>query len=152
MPGKVNPVIIESLLQVAVQVMSNDWAVALGGQAGNLELNVMLPVMAHNLLQSVGLLKTSIENFTEKCLRGLEANEQRCRDLVEQSLALCTPLAVEIGYDKAARLAHMAYESGKTVREMALEQDILPEDRLARILDATEMTRPGIPGRHDSGE
>jgi len=85
MPGKVNPVIIESLLQVAVQVMANDWAVAMGGQAGNLELNVMLPVMAYNLLQSVGLLKTSIENFTEKCLKGLEANEQRCQELVEQS-------------------------------------------------------------------
>ena len=147
MPGKVNPVIIESLLQVTVQVMANDWAVALGGQAGNLELNVMLPVMAANLLQSVELLKTSISNFTEKCLRGLGANEERCRELVEQSLALCTPLAVEIGYDKAAELAHMAYESGKTVREVALELDVLPKEKLFEILDAAEMTRSGIPGR-----
>jgi fumarate hydratase class II len=147
MPGKVNPVIIESLLQVAVQVMANDWAVAMSGQAGNLELNVMLPVMAYNLLQSVGLLKTSIENFTEKCLKGLRANEQRCQELVEQSLALCTPLAVEIGYDKAAQLAHMAYESGKTVRQVALELDILPKEKLVKILNAREMTRPGIPGR-----
>jgi fumarate hydratase class II len=146
MPGKVNPVIVESLLQVAVQVMANDWAVTMGGQAGNLELNVMLPVMAYNLLQSVGLLKAAIENFTEKCLKGLLANEQRCQELVEQSLALCTPLAVEIGYDKAAQLAHMAYESGKTVREVALELDILPKEELAKILDAGEMTRPGIPG------
>lgn len=149
MPGKVNPVIIESLLQVAVQVMANDWAVALGGQAGNLELNVMLPVMAANLLQSVKLLETSIRNFTEKCLRGLGANEERCRELVEQSLALCTPLAVEIGYDKAAELAHMAYESGKTVREVALELDILPKEKLLEILDAAEMTRPGIPGQRE---
>ena len=147
MPGKVNPVIVESLLQVAVQVMANDWAVAMGGQAGNLELNVMLPVMSYNLLQSVGLLKTVIENFTEKCVKGLGANERRCQELVEQSLALCTPLAVEIGYDKAAQLAHTAYESGKTVREVALEWDILPKDKLAKILDAREMTRPGIPGR-----
>jgi len=147
MPGKVNPVIIESLLQVAVQVMANDWAVTMGGQAGNLELNVMLPVMAYNLLQSVGLLKTSIENFTEKCLKGLRANEQRCQELVEQSLALCTPLAVEIGYDKAAQLAHRAYESGKTVREVALELDILPKEKLVKILNAKEMTLPGIPGR-----
>ena len=147
MPGKVNPVIVESLLQVAVQVMANDWAVAMGGQAGNLELNVMLPVMAYNLLQSVGLLKTAIENFSEKCLKGLGANEQRCQELVEQSLALCTPLAVEIGYDKAAQLAHMAYESGKTVREVALELNILPKEKLAKILDAGEMTRAGIPGR-----
>ena len=146
MPGKVNPVIVESLLQVAVQVMANDLAVTMGGQAGNLELNVMLPVMAYNLLQSVGLLKTAIENFTEKCLKGLRANDQRCQELVEQSLALCTPLAVEIGYDKAAQLAHVAYEGGKTVREVALELDIVPKEKLAKILDAGEMTRPGIPG------
>ncbi|MGD8382074.1 MAG: class II fumarate hydratase [Syntrophobacterales bacterium] len=149
MPGKVNPVIIESLLQVAVQVMANDWAVAIGGQAGNLELNVMMPVMAYNLLQSVELLKTGIGNFTEKCLRGLEANEQRCRELVEQSLALCTPLAPEIGYDRAAHIAHVAYDSGKTVREVALELKVLPEEKLLEILDAEEMTRPGVPGSTD---
>jgi fumarate hydratase class II len=147
MPGKVNPVIIESLLQVAVQVMANDWAVAIGGQAGNLELNVMLPVMAYNLLQSVELLRTGISNFTEKCLRGLGANEQRCRELVEKSLALCTPLAPEIGYDRAAHIAHLAYESGRTVREVALELEVLPKEKLLRMLNAEEMTRPGIPGR-----
>jgi fumarate hydratase class II len=107
----------------------------------------MLPVMASNLLQSVELLTNSVRNFTEKCLRGLGANEERCRELVEQSLALCTPLAVELGYDKAAELAHMAYESGKTVREVALELDILPKEKLLEILDAAEMTRPGIPGQ-----
>ena len=146
MPGKVNPVIIESLLQVAVQVMANDWAVTLGGQAGNLELNVMLPLMAFNLLQSVKLLTNCIGNFTEKCLQGLGANEERCLELVEESLALCTALAPEIGYDKAAHLAHLAYESGRTVREVALELAILPEERLLKILDAKEMTRPGVPG------
>jgi fumarate hydratase class II len=147
MPGKVNPVIIESLLQVAVQVMANDLALALGGQAGNLELNVMLPVMAKNLLQSIELLKTGIGNFTDKCLKGLGANEQRCQELVERSLALCTPLAPEIGYDRAANLAHLAYESGRTVREVALELSILPEDQLLKILNAEQMTRPGFPGR-----
>lgn len=146
MPGKVNPVIIESLLQVAVQVMANDWAVAIGGQAGNLELNVMLPVMAYNLLQSVELLRTGISNFTEKCLQGLAANEQRCRELVEESLALCTPLAPEIGYDRAAHIAHLAYESGRTVREVALELEVLPKEKLLKILNAEEMTRPGVPG------
>jgi fumarate hydratase class II len=150
MPGKVNPVIIESLLQVAVQVMANDWAIALGGQAGNLELNVMLPVMANNLLQSLQLLKTGIANFTEKCLKGLGADEKRCQELVEKSLALCTPLAPEIGYDKAAHLAHLAYESGRTVREVALEEGILPEEKLQRLLDAKKMTNPGIPGNRDS--
>jgi fumarate hydratase class II len=150
MPGKVNPVIIESLLQVAVQVMANDWAVAIGGQAGNLELNVMLPVMAYNLLQSVELLRTGISNFTEKCLRGLGANEQRCRELAEKSLALCTPLAPEIGYDRAAHIAHLAYESGRTVREVALELEVLPKEKLLKILNAEEMTRPGIPNGRGS--
>ncbi len=152
MPGKVNPVIIESLLQVVVQVMANDWAVAIGGQAGNLELNVMLPVMAYNLLQSVELLRTGISNFTEKCLRGLGANEQRCRELVEKSLALCTPLAPEIGYDRAAHIAHLAYESGRTVQEVALELEVLPKEKLLKILNAEEMTRPGIPGSGGSKE
>ena len=146
MPGKVNPVIIESLLQVAVQVMANDSAVVLGGQAGTLELNVMLPVMAFNLLQSVELLKASVENFTERSLKGLKADEKRCREFVEQSLALCTALTVEIGYDKAADLAHLAYESGKTVHQIALESGVLPEEKLNKILNAEDMTRPGIPG------
>jgi fumarate hydratase class II len=146
MPGKVNPVIIESLLQVSVQVMANDSAVAFSGQAGNLELNVMLPVMAHNLLQSLELLKNGVNNFTGRCLKGLTANEERSRELVEKSLALCTALAPVIGYDKAANLAHLAYESGKTVREVALELDILPKEELELLLNAEEMTRPGIPG------
>ena len=152
MPGKVNPVIIESLLQVAVQVMANDAAVKLGGQSGNLELNVMLPVMAYNLLQSVELLKTGIDNFTKRCLRGISADEQRCREMVEKSLALCTPLAPEIGYDNAARLAHLAYEKGKTVREVALELGVLPEEKLLGLLNAEEMTHPGVPGRGKGGK
>ena len=147
MPGKVNPVIIESLLQVAVQVMANDTAVALGGQSGNLELNVMLPVMAYNLLQSIELLSRGIDNFRQQCLQGISADEQRCRELVEKSLALCTPLASEIGYDNAARLAHLAYDRGKTIREMALELRVLPEEELLRLLNAEEMTHPGVPAK-----
>jgi fumarate hydratase class II len=106
----------------------------------------MLPVMAYNLLQSVELLKNGIDNFREKCLKGLEADEERCLELVERSLALCTALAPEIGYDNAAHLAHVAYESGRTVREVAQEMEILPKERLSRILDADKMTRPGMPG------
>jgi fumarate hydratase class II len=106
----------------------------------------MMPVMAYNLLQSVELLKIGIGNFTEKCLQGLRANEERCRELVEESLALCTPLAPEIGYDRAAHIAHLAYESGRTVREVALELKVLPEEKLLKILDAEEMTQPGVPG------
>jgi fumarate hydratase class II len=146
MPGKVNPVIIESLLQVAVQVMANDSAVVLGGQAGNLELNVMLPVMGYNLLQSQELLLHGIRNFTEKCLKGVTANETRCSELAEQSLALCTALAPEIGYDRAAHLAHEAYRSGRTVREVAQELGLMSEEKLSRLLNAEEMTRSGIPG------
>ena len=147
MPGKINPVIIESLLQVAVQVMGNDLAVALGGQAGILELNLMLPVICHNLLESIELLRNGIANFTERCLRGLVANEVRCRELVEESLALCTALAPEIGYDRAAKLARAAYESGKPVREVALSAGVLPREQLENLLNAEAMTRPGIPGR-----
>jgi fumarate hydratase class II len=109
-----------------------------------------MPMMAHNLLQSVELLRAVIGNFTHKCLQGLRANEQRCRELVEESLALCTPLAPEIGYDKAAHIAHLAYESGRTVREVALELEVLPEEKLLKILDAEEMTRPGVPGNGGS--
>jgi fumarate hydratase class II len=147
MPGKVNPVIIESLLQVAVQVMGNDLAVALGGQAGILELNVMLPVICRNLLESIELLKNGIANFTERCLKGLAANKARCRELVEESLALCTALAPEIGYDRAAKLARAAYESGKTVREVAFSAGLLPREKLESLLNVEEMTRPGVPGR-----
>jgi fumarate hydratase class II len=147
MPGKVNPVIIESLLQVAVQVMGNDLAVALGGQGGILELNLMLPLICHNLLESIELLRNGIVNLTERCLKGLVANEARCRELVEGSLALCTALAPEIGYDRAAQLARAAYESGKPVREVALSAGILTEEQLDNLLNAEGMTRPGIPGQ-----
>ncbi len=147
MPGKVNPVIIESLLQVAVQVTANDLAVALAGQAGILELNLMLPVMGHSLLQSIEILTSGITNFTERCLKGLDANEARCLDLVEGSLALCTALVPEIGYDQAAKLAQAAYESGKTVRDVALAMGVLPREQIERLLNAEQMTRPGIPGK-----
>jgi fumarate hydratase class II len=147
MPGKVNPVIIESLLQVAVQVVGNDLAVTLGGQGGILELNVMLPVICRNLLESIELLRNGIGNFTERCLKGLAANEARCRELVEESLALCTALAPEIGYDRAAKLARTAYETGKPVREVARSAGLLPREQLEDLLNAEEMTRPGIPGR-----
>jgi fumarate hydratase class II len=150
MPGKVNPVIIEALLQVAVQVMANDLAVAVGGQAGILELNLMLPVMGHNLLQSIEILRSGITNFTERCLKGLAANEARCLDLVEKSLALCTALAPEIGYDQAAKLARAAYESGKTVRDVAMAMGVLPREQLERLLNAEGMTRPGIPGKGEA--
>jgi fumarate hydratase class II len=145
MPGKVNPVIAESLTMVCAQVIGNDVTVTIGGQAANFELIVMLPVMAHNLLQSIELLAAASNNFAAKCIEGITANEARCRSLIEESLAMCTALAPEIGYEAAAKLAKDAYRSGKTVREMAREQQVLPEDRLNELLDPWRMTEPGGP-------
>ncbi len=146
MPGKVNPVIAESVMMVAVQVMGNDTAIMVSGQAGNFELLVMLPVMAHNLLQSIALLARATENFAVRCVEGLRANPERCRVSIEQSLAMCTALAPEIGYDAAAEIAKEAYRTGKTVRQVALEKKVLPAERLAHLLDPWRMTEPGVTG------
>ena len=147
MPGKVNPVIVESLLQVCVQVIGNDAAITLGGQAGNFELNVMLPVMAYNLLQSIQLLGAATQNFTAKCIAGVTANEARCEAMIEQSLAMCTALAPEIGYDAAAKIAKESYRTGKTVREVALEQKVVAPERLKVLLDPRQMTERGFAGK-----
>ncbi|HET9963709.1 MAG TPA: class II fumarate hydratase, partial [Nitrospiraceae bacterium] len=145
MPGKVNPVIAESVTMVCAQVIGNDVTVTVGGQAANFELIVMLPVMAYNLLQSIELLARASENFAAKCVEGIKANEERCRSLIEESLAMCTALAPEIGYEAAAKIAKDAYKSGKTVRQVALEQGVLPEQRLTQLLDPWRMTEPGGP-------
>ena len=145
MPGKVNPVIAESVTMVCAQVIGNDVTVTVGGQAANFELIVMMPVMAYNLLQSIELLATASNNFSAKCIEGIKANEERCKSLIEESLAMCTALAPEIGYEAAAKLAKDAYKSGKTVREVAKEQKVLPDRRLADLLDPWRMTEPGGP-------
>ncbi len=145
MPGKVNPVIAESVTMVCAQVIGNDVTVTVGGQAANFELIVMLPVMAYNVLQSIELLSTVSTNFAVKCIDGIKANEERCKSLIEESLAMCTALAPEIGYEAAAKLAKDAYKSGKTVRQMAKEQKVLPEKRLTELLDPWRMTEPGGP-------
>ncbi len=145
MPGKVNPVIAESVTMVCAQVIGNDVTVTVGGQAANFELIVMMPVMAYNLLQSIELLATASSNFSAKCIEGIQANEERCKSLIEESLAMCTALAPEIGYEAAAKLAKEAYKSGKTVRQVAKDQKILPDSRLAELLDPWRMTEPGGP-------
>lgn len=127
MPGKVNPVIPEAVLQVAAQVMGNDTTIMIGGQAGNFELNVMLPVMAYNLLQSIELLAAAADVFARKCIDGISANMEVCAGYIEQSLALATGLVPKIGYDKAAAVSKKAYASGKTIREVVLEEKILSE-------------------------
>jgi fumarate hydratase, class II len=145
MPGKVNPVIAESVTMVCAQVIGNDVTVTVGGQAANFELIVMLPVMAYNVLQSIELLSTAATNFAVKCIDGIKANEERCKSLIEESLAMCTALAPEIGYEAAAKLAKDAYKSGKTVRQMAKEQKVLSEKRLTELLDPWRMTEAGGP-------
>lgn len=143
MPGKVNPVIAESVTMVAAQVMGNDVTITIGGQAANFELIVMLPVMAYNLLQSIELLARASDNFAARCVEGLTADEARCRNSIEQSLAMCTVLAPEIGYDAAAKIAKEAYQTGRTIREVALSRQVLPEARLNELMDPWRMTEPG---------
>jgi fumarate hydratase class II len=139
MPGKVNPVIAESVAMVAAQVMGNDATIAIAGQSGNFELNVMLPLIAYNLLQSIELLSNAAENLTDQSVSGIEATE-RGPELVEQGLMLATALAPVIGYDKAAEISKSAYKSGRTIREVAREETDLSEDELDELLDARHMT------------
>ena len=143
MPGKVNPVIPEALCQVAAQVIGNDATIAIGGMSGNFELNVMMPVMAHNLLQSISLLAKASLLFAQKCVGGLKADREQCREMIEKSLAMATALSPHIGYDAAAKIAREAYESGKTIRQVALEKKVLPAEKLEKILDPWRMTEPG---------
>jgi fumarate hydratase class II len=143
MPGKVNPVMCEMLIQVCAQVIGNDTAVALGCRESFFELNVGMPLMTHNLLESVRLLSQAVRVFTERCVAGIEANVERCKDLIEGSLAMCTSLAPRIGYDKAATIAKEAYKTGKTVRQIAQAQKVLPDAELDKVLDPMAMTRPG---------
>ena len=147
MPGKVNPVMAESLMQVCAQVVGNDTTITLSSMSGNFELNVMMPVMAHNLLQSIDLLANATDQFNERCLQGLAADRERCEGLIEESLAMCTALAPVIGYDQAAAIAKQAHETGRTVREVAIAEKVLPEEELHSLLDPRPMTEAGIPGK-----
>jgi fumarate hydratase class II len=146
MPGKVNPVMCEMVIQVGAQVVGNDAVITLGGTFGAFELNTMLPVTAYNLLQSIDLLTQACRIFTNRCISGLEADREKCESNVEKSLAMCTALAPLIGYDKAARIAKTAYESGRTVREVALESSGLDKQTLDRLLDPRSQTEPGRGG------
>jgi fumarate hydratase class II len=135
MPGKVNPVIAESVLMVCAQVVGHDAAIAWCGAAGNFELNVMMPLMAYDLLDSISLLAAASRNFAERLIDSLEADRERAASFVEQSLAMGTALVPEIGYDRAAALVKEAYRTGKTVREVAREKSGIAEARLNELLD-----------------
>ena len=146
MPGKVNPVIPEMALMVSAQVAGNDATMAIAGMSGSFELNVMMPVIAFNLLQSIEILGSASRLMAERCVDGLEANEERCKELVEGSLAMCTSLAPKIGYDDAASIAKEAFKTGRTVREIAVEREVLSADELERVLDPRAQTEGGIQG------
>jgi fumarate hydratase class II len=143
MPGKVNPVMCEMLIQVCGQVIASDTAVMLGCRESFFELNVGMPLIAHNLSESIRLLTSAVRVFTDRCVAGIEANEARCKELIEGSLAMCTSLAPKIGYDKAAAIAKDAYQSGKTVRQIAVKKKVLAEAELNEALDPMSMTKPG---------
>jgi len=142
MPGKINPVIPEAVCQVAAQIIGNDSAVTVGCALGNFELNVMMPVIARNLLESLQLAARSCVVFKEKCIDGISANRTQCEETIEKSLALVTSLVPHIGYDKAAELAKKAFETGKTIRQVCEEAKILPKDKLDEALDPRSMLHP----------
>ncbi|HEX7090666.1 MAG TPA: class II fumarate hydratase [Longimicrobiales bacterium] len=151
MPGKVNPVIPEAVTMAAAQVMGNQTTVTVAGLGSYLELNVMMPVLAQAFLQSVSLLARAADVFAVKCVSGITANEARCRELLEDNLALGTALAPRIGYDAAAAVAKEAHAQGRTVREVARAKQLLPDEELEAVLDPRAMTEPGIPGGIPSG-
>jgi fumarate hydratase class II len=143
MPGKVNPVLCESLMQVAARVMGNDHTIAFCGAAGGqFQLNVMMPVMGHAVLESIRFMAAATKAFTERALEGMEPNRAACQASVEQSLSMVTGLAPYIGYEQAAALAKEAFQSSKTIRELCREKKVLPEEQLEKALDPWRMTKP----------
>ncbi len=135
MPGKVNPVMPEAVLQVAAQVIGNDAAICFCGQAGNFELNVMMPVMAYNILQSIELLASAAKAFADKCIKGITANKETCKSNIEKSLSMATALVPETGYDRAAEIAKQAYKEGKTIRETVKENKFLSNKKADNLLN-----------------
>jgi aspartate ammonia-lyase len=146
MPGKVNPVMAELINQVAFQVIGNDHTICLASEAGQLELNVMEPVLVFNLLQSLSIMNNAFRSFTDYCLAGIEANEDRLKEYVEKSVGIITAVNPHLGYEVVSRIAREAILKGKSVRELCLQHDVLTEEELDLILNPYEMTNPGIAG------
>ena len=143
MPGKVNPVMCESLMQVTARVMGNDQVLTISGAAGGqFQLNIMMPVMGHSTLESISLLTGGVNAFVDFCVEGLEPNAENCNAAVEQSLSMATSLNPYIGYEMAAKLTKEAFATGKTIRELCLEKKILSEEQLKEALDPMRMTEP----------
>lgn len=147
MPGKVNPVMAELINQIAFQVIGNDNTICLASEAGQLELNVMEPVLVFNLLQSISIMNNGFRSFTDNCLKGIEANEKRMKQYVEKSAGVITAVNPHLGYEAAARIAREAIMTGQSVRDLCLQHDVLTEEELDIILNPYEMTKPGIAGK-----
>ncbi|MHA6486061.1 aspartate ammonia-lyase [Bacillus cabrialesii] len=147
MPGKVNPVMAELINQIAFQVIGNDNTICLASEAGQLELNVMEPVLVFNLLQSISIMNNGFRSFTDNCLKGIEANEKRLKQYVEKSAGVITAVNPHLGYEAAARIAREAIMTGQSVRDLCLQHDVLTEEELDTILNPYEMTKPGIAGK-----
>jgi fumarate hydratase class II len=144
MPGKINPVIPEAVIMVSMQVIGNDSVVTLAGASGNFELNVALPVIARNLLESITILANASEVFVDKCINGIVANKEHMQRIAEQNAILATALTPYIGYDKAAQIVKKAMAENKTIREVALELGLMKEDELDKVLDIRKMTEGGF--------
>jgi fumarate hydratase class II len=151
MPGKVNPVVPEAVCQVVAQIVGNDAAVAFGGSAGNFELNVMVPVMARNLLESIRLLASVSRTLASRCVDGIAADEQRCRAYALASPAIVTALNPIIGYEKGAAIAKKAYAEGRPILDVAAQMTHLESAELRRLLDPLALTSGGIKGSGSSG-
>ncbi|MEM8600474.1 MAG: class II fumarate hydratase [Bacteroidota bacterium] len=147
MPGKVNPVMSEALMMVAARVMGNTVTITVGGQHGNFELNVMMPVMAHAMLESIEILTNGLDAFRTNCLDGIQANRTRAQELLEKNPSIATALNATIGYDQASKVAKKAAAEGRSVRDVLLEMDLVPAADLDAVLDVRSMTEPGIPGQ-----
>jgi aspartate ammonia-lyase len=147
MPGKVNPSILEMVNMVAFQVIGADHVIAMAVQAGQLELNVMMPVMAFNLNFSVTIMGNALKTLKEKCVDGITADGERCRHYAESSLGLATALNAYLGYAEASEICKEAVKSGRTIVQVIRDKKVLTEDEIRRILDPVKMTEPGIPGK-----
>jgi fumarate hydratase class II len=141
MPGKYNPVMAEMTSMVCFQVMGYDSAIALAAQAGQLELNVMMPLIAYNLIHSIEILGTTLSALTERCIEGITVNQERCLAYAEGSLALVTALNTHIGYLNAAAIAKESLETGKSLRQLVLEKGLMEEDQLRQVLDLDKMSQ-----------
>jgi aspartate ammonia-lyase len=147
MPGKVNPVIPEMIAQVAMKVMANDYAITLAAASGQLELNSFMPLIAESLLESLELLNQGVVLFREKCIEGIKAHKEKCRETLEKSAVLAAALVHHVGYDEAAQIAKNALQDNKSIREVLKEKAIFSDSRIDEILNPLEITKPGVPGK-----